>query len=455
MVLSEWSQVHAHFLQMGGFKVVFLEKEKEVFKNEMEYRRDDGQWECVVRFETFEKLLKEGHIDLPDLTEDEIKDRSKFDNISKVLVLLQLSWFIAQILARAFQHLAITQLEITTAALATMNFVMYYFWWHKPLNAQYPEIIYSIGIHKLMNKRDHKKLKSRHAKRRSNVGCVDDKAAGVTNNPKNPEIKGRKVTSLGDHDRHGFLWHISRRLGNCSRPMGDYACRLWCTLDLAIRPNVHVRWLAPILVAIPSVAVATAHAALLIITGSLIVALPWNEIHRSTKDVSTRLTETSKLYNWAIRLTVLLRMPESIHYSKKVNESLFYSEHAEWTSRLFQIVAVLAGIVFGAIHCLAWNFDFPSHTEENVWRISSVVMISVNIYLAVGVSALIKLRDCVVISPTFIAEEDALIFISIIFSSIIHAIARIVLIVLAIISLRDLPPSALEAIGWSDLIPHF
>lgn len=470
LLVNEWSQVHAHFLQMGGFKVIFLEREKDDFKNEMEYRRDDGHWECVIRFETFEKLLKEKHIDLPDLTADEIKDRSKFDNISKGLVLLQLSWFVAQILARAFQRLAITQLEITTAALATMNFVMYYFWWHKPLNAQYPEIIHSMGMHELMNEKSHENLELRHARKRD-AGRGDDETTGMTDNSgetkanlKDSNRRGKTETSLYAHDRHGSPWQISTRVGNCSERMGDFASRVWCVLDLVIRPKVHVQWLALVLVAIPHVAFATAHAALLIITGSLIVVLPWDEIHRSTNDAEP--------YNWVINNAVLSRMTESIHYVKTVNKSLFYSEHAKLTSRLFHIVAVLAGIVFGAIHCLAWNFDFPSPNEETVWRISSVAMISVNLYVVVGVSALIKLRDFITgmvelsltslfleaevhCSPTLIAEEDALIFISIVFSSTIHAIARTVLIVLAIMSLRDLPPSALEAIGWSDLIPHF
>lgn len=457
LLVNEWSQVHAHFLQMGGFKVIFLEREKDDFKNEMEYRRDDGHWECVIRFETFEKLLKEKHIDLPDLTADEIKDRSKFDNISKGLVLLQLSWFVAQILARAFQRLAITQLEITTAALATMNFVMYYFWWHKPLNAQYPEIIHSMGMHELMNEESLKELKSRYD-RKNGAGHLDDETAGMTDNSGEAKAEdsnrfGKTVTSLREHDSHGSPSQIPRRVGNCSQRM---ASRVWCALNLVIRPKVHVQWFAS---AIPSVAFATAKAAFLIISGSLIVALPWDEIHRihrNTKDLTSRAEAfESKLYNLAIKLTIVLRMPESIAYAKNVKMSLFYSEHARLTSRLFQVVAVLAGIVFGAIHCLAWNFDFPSHTEENLWRISSVAMISVNIYVAVGVSALTKLRDCIASTPTLIAEEDALIFISVIFSSIIHAIARTVLIVLAIMSLRDLPPSALEAIGWSDLIPHF
>lgn len=444
-VVKKWTKVHAHFLQMGGFKVVFTENEKKDFINELAYQHEDGHLECVVRSDTFQKLLQGGHIDLPDITEDEINDKRKVDNVSKSLALLQLFWFIAQILARAIQHLAITELEITTSALATMNFVMYYFWWHKPLNAQCPVLIHSIEA---LNNRNTSEVKSREDLKK---GCDT------------PIVKKKP----GDPKRNGFFLQLSRR-------MSDYASRLWRAVYFAFHSfhlpfglsKMHLPWLAPLFVALASVVFATANVALLIITISLVVALPLDEIHRSSEIVRNDHTQTSKLFNWLLKVPGLSHMKETIHYVTKVNRSLFYSEHATWSSRLFGFVAVLASTVFGAIHCLAWHFDFPTVTEEKLWRMASLVMIGVNIYVAVGVSALIKLRDCITRclrslapntfshSPSFIADEDALIFLSIVFSSIIHAIARIMLIVLAIMSLRDLPSSAFEAIGWSDLIPH-
>lgn len=468
-IVKEWSLVHAHFLKMGGFKVVFMEDERDDFKNKMVQRRDDGYFECVVRFETFKKLLEEGHIDLPHITEAEIRDKSKVDDVSKGLVLLQLFWFIAQILARAFLRLAITQLEIATAALATMDFVMYYFWWPKPLNAEHPEVIPSIGVYKCMNdnltSRRLRYVRGNDTSKTERVG-VKLKIDETTNKCRDGEIEAEKPNRCGETEasRHGSLWQNFRRARN-------FSSRVWCALDRVTRTwisIVRVRWLAPTLVA---VAFATAKAALLIMTGSLIVALSWNAIHRGSEVETSYHTNTSKLYNWVIKVPGVSRLAQFVRYATKVNRSLFYSDHSMSTSRLPQVVAVLAGIVFGAIHCLAWNFDFPSHTEESIWRISSVVMISVNIYPVVGVSAFIKLRDFVTgtpklalqfflpeaelhYSPTLPAEENALIFLSIIFSSVVHAIARIALIILAMMSLRNLPPSAFQEIGWISLIPH-
>ena len=43
-----------------------------------------------------------------------------------------------QCIARAIEHLPITHLEIVTFAYAAMNFVIYVFWWNKPLNVDQP-----------------------------------------------------------------------------------------------------------------------------------------------------------------------------------------------------------------------------------------------------------------------------------------------------------------------------
>ncbi|KAG6909621.1 hypothetical protein DXG01_016403 [Tephrocybe rancida] len=75
------------------------------------------------------------------ITEDEIMDKSKGDLLSKSLVLLQVSWFILQFLARAIQRLAITELELVTVAFAILNFMTYFFWWNKPLDVQYPVMV--------------------------------------------------------------------------------------------------------------------------------------------------------------------------------------------------------------------------------------------------------------------------------------------------------------------------
>ena len=71
-------------------------------------------------------------------TKEEIEDKGKSDWLAKSLVMLQTSWFVMQCIARAIDHLPVTHLEIVTLAYAAMNFVIYIFWWNKPLNVSRP-----------------------------------------------------------------------------------------------------------------------------------------------------------------------------------------------------------------------------------------------------------------------------------------------------------------------------
>ena len=59
---------------------------------------------------------------------------SKADVLSKLLTLVQTTWFIIQFLARLASHLPITELEVATVGFATLNVFTYVFWWNKPLN---------------------------------------------------------------------------------------------------------------------------------------------------------------------------------------------------------------------------------------------------------------------------------------------------------------------------------
>lgn len=66
---------------------------------------------------------------------------------------MQLIWFIVQIITRAAKGLAITELELTTAALAGLNSVMYVFWWSKPRDVRCPVVTRTKGVEELLVKR--------------------------------------------------------------------------------------------------------------------------------------------------------------------------------------------------------------------------------------------------------------------------------------------------------------
>ena len=123
-IAQPWATDHGHFMQMGGFKVSMTQSEfndlwtseEPAFKTRTKINEVDVV-EGVLTLECFKALLRRNRIAFPTISKDEIDDKSKGDALSKGIAYLQLAWFIAQIITRAAQGLAITELELTTAAL--------------------------------------------------------------------------------------------------------------------------------------------------------------------------------------------------------------------------------------------------------------------------------------------------------------------------------------------------
>jgi len=86
-----------------------------------------------------------GNSDFPKISKAEINDKSKGDAISKGVVISQTGWFVMQCIARVVQGLQIIELEVVTVALATLNFVIYFLWWHKPPNVQRGVRVYKLN----------------------------------------------------------------------------------------------------------------------------------------------------------------------------------------------------------------------------------------------------------------------------------------------------------------------
>ena len=96
----------------------------------------------VLSPERFSELLTAGKVEFPTVTVEEIEDRSKADGFSKSIALCQTLWFVAQCIARRAQHLDLTLVELLTLSLAVLNGLMYFLWWHKPLDVRCPVRVY-------------------------------------------------------------------------------------------------------------------------------------------------------------------------------------------------------------------------------------------------------------------------------------------------------------------------
>ena len=96
----------------------------------------------VLTPKRFSELLTAKTIEFPNVTVEEIEDRSKADGFSKTIALGQTLWFVAQCIARRAQHLDLTPVELLTLSLAVLNGVMYFLWWNKPMDVRCPIRVY-------------------------------------------------------------------------------------------------------------------------------------------------------------------------------------------------------------------------------------------------------------------------------------------------------------------------
>jgi hypothetical protein len=128
---------------MGGFQLYERPNDKLLKREEgwvERYSINPGKFVRILEMADVREHQLETII--PCTTEGDLKDRGKSDGIAKAIVLLQTLWFVAQCIARGFQHLPLTELEIVTLAYAMMNSFIYFFWWDKPRDVGSPIRIY-------------------------------------------------------------------------------------------------------------------------------------------------------------------------------------------------------------------------------------------------------------------------------------------------------------------------
>jgi hypothetical protein len=91
IVAHGWMQAHGYFMIMGGFMMY----------------EDNKMGHTVMPVELDDLLLK----GLIKVTKKEIRDKGRGNSLSKVIVLIQTTWFILQCFAYKINYLPITELE--------------------------------------------------------------------------------------------------------------------------------------------------------------------------------------------------------------------------------------------------------------------------------------------------------------------------------------------------------
>ncbi|KAF9560829.1 hypothetical protein CPC08DRAFT_762488 [Agrocybe pediades] len=119
------------------------------------------------------------------------------------------------------------------------------------------------------------------------------------------------------------------------------------------------------------------------------------------------------------------------------------------------------GAQFGAIHCIAWSYVFPSTAEKVIWRICAmfitatllswhfgVIAASLTVLLRGRTRRLHQAYDA--LDSSFGKVAGAIICAG----PILYIIARLALLTIAVTALRDIPQTAYVEVDWLSFIPH-
>ena len=131
---SDWTLAHGFYTLMGGFVIdldVPCKSKDPAFTNGIE--------RLALTPRGLLLLAKCGH--LPKVSEEEIMDKSKVDELGKLLACTQVTWMVVQVCTRLGLRLPVTLLEVTAVSHVVCALVLYALWWYKPRKVDEPTVL--------------------------------------------------------------------------------------------------------------------------------------------------------------------------------------------------------------------------------------------------------------------------------------------------------------------------
>ena len=120
-----WSLVQGFYATMGGF---VFDASSPAIRDIIPY--DPSRPYLTLTAKGLHLLGECGY--LPDIDEEDIKDKSKSDGLTKLIAVAQAAWMIVQIVGRLISNQPVTLLEVNTMSHVLIAFAVYLLWWYKP-----------------------------------------------------------------------------------------------------------------------------------------------------------------------------------------------------------------------------------------------------------------------------------------------------------------------------------
>ena len=120
---------HAFFVIMGGFQLSCQAPCTQLGLHQSSLKIQAGG---VVTSRGFKILLNHEAYIIPDVSIEEVRDKSKASSLAKALLIWQVLWFCMAGLTRLVQHLPLSLFEVMTFAHGVCTLMACFLWWSKP-----------------------------------------------------------------------------------------------------------------------------------------------------------------------------------------------------------------------------------------------------------------------------------------------------------------------------------
>lgn len=398
--ITRWNSEQAFFATMGGFSV------------ENQYLDRANTKVTIRRLFTVDGVLQLAELGLiPTITPEDIADRSKADDVAKVFVLSQITWFGLQVIGRLASDLPVTPLELHTAVHVICAIVMYLLWIKKPydvrnslsLNEPGAKAIAALcNFYKITSELHAKAFTEFEAKR---ISYWNDRAVRAANN-------------LLDHDappsppeRVSMTKLVERYLTLTEDPLTATEDDQESAL-MALAPS-----------SMQGIKLLKSRGGF---TEDSINTRSWNLLRENSENFAIKAVWGG----WSTNTGHEMSLDKAVHF--------------------------IFNFLYGGGHLAAWaSSSFPTSVEQNLWRASAIMLTSIPIWgtlwilwwKAVNSKSrwlyFIRNGDLdVVVAPFFFIVMLA------------YFIARCYFLVESLISLRLLPAGAFLTVNWARYLPH-
>ena len=395
---------------------------------------------------------------LPKISKEDILDKNKSVNLSKLISVVQALWMLAQIVGRLIVDLPVTLLEVNTLAHILCAIIIYILWWDKP---------------KLINEPT-----------RLRGDWVPPVAAYMY---MSSQISGWRRMRPGVLKKH---W-IDQELSILA--LKPSAARILELSTLTPMQKIsHSKHRLAFIASLPSISIAsiprlqansdcgslyTRPISAYTINGessSTAISTIQSRLESSQELQTTRwcLAAEAMTLHSAIACRVIPRETQEgdqkLEWVEPITEELIDESIGNWATEnllrdmsgfVMGMVVWFASMAYGGLHATAWNGHFPSRIEMWLWRASSVCIASSGL-LWILINALARTfksfeaywREV----ETLRAHWTGLVGLGCLATicGLAYLVARIFLVVEAFISLRRLPSATFDTLQWTQLVPH-